>query len=251
MEIATELMAINGIFNAGTSLFSIAMYVLLSLGLYTIAQRRGLSNPWLAWIPFGNVWILGSISDQYQFNMKEKKTNRRKILLGMEIACSVVAIILVVVLVAFVFQIAFTAETYEFYEGYGYRESATAAPAIGSVIFAGFGTVVLLLALVALGIVNAIFMYICYYDLYTSCSPDNATVYLVLSILFSFLSSIFVFICRDKDDGMYASTLAAEPVYYYPDQEPAQPSDWQATAAPALEEQEVTQIPEMGSDETV
>ena len=32
-------------------LLSIAGYVLTALALYTIARRRGLRNPWLAWIP--------------------------------------------------------------------------------------------------------------------------------------------------------------------------------------------------------
>ena len=42
----------------------IGAYVLWSLGVYTIAKRRGIRKPWLSWIPVGNLWILGSISDQ-------------------------------------------------------------------------------------------------------------------------------------------------------------------------------------------
>ena len=37
--------------------------VLSALALYTIAKRREIANPWLAWIPLGQAWILGSISD--------------------------------------------------------------------------------------------------------------------------------------------------------------------------------------------
>ena len=46
--------------------FGMVWYVLQSLGLYTIAERRGIRNPWLAWVPVANMWVLGSISDQYQ-----------------------------------------------------------------------------------------------------------------------------------------------------------------------------------------
>ena len=46
---------------------SVTMYVLQSLGAYTVAKRRGIHHPWLAWLPIGNVWIWGSISDQYQY----------------------------------------------------------------------------------------------------------------------------------------------------------------------------------------
>ena len=41
-------------------------------------------------------------------------------------------------------------------------------------------------------------------DIYASCDPQNATVYLVLSIFFKFLRPIFLFVIRDGDQG-YAS----------------------------------------------
>ena len=63
-----------------TTAFSLVCYVLQSYGLYTIANRRGIRNSWLAWVPVGNMWILGSISDQYQYVAKGKVKNRRKLL---------------------------------------------------------------------------------------------------------------------------------------------------------------------------
>ena len=68
---------------------SVACYVLEALSLYTIAQRRGIRKPWLAWIPVVNVWIVGSISDQYQYVVNRRIQNRRKVLLGLAIACDV------------------------------------------------------------------------------------------------------------------------------------------------------------------
>ena len=52
--------------NVGSSLLGIAAYVLTSWALYTIADRRGIKNPWLSWIPVVNCWIIGSLSDQYR-----------------------------------------------------------------------------------------------------------------------------------------------------------------------------------------
>ena len=66
--------------------FAIVSYVLRSVGLYTIAKRRGIHHPWLAWLPIGDAWIMGSISDQYQYVAKGKIRNRRKVLLGLNIA---------------------------------------------------------------------------------------------------------------------------------------------------------------------
>lgn len=56
---------------------SVTIYVLEALGIYTIAKRRGIHNPWLAWIPVAQYWILGSISDQYQYVVKGNVRNRR------------------------------------------------------------------------------------------------------------------------------------------------------------------------------
>ncbi len=53
-------------------------YVLQALSLYSIAKRRGIGKPWLSWIPVANTWILGSISDQYQYVVKGKVRNKRK-----------------------------------------------------------------------------------------------------------------------------------------------------------------------------
>ena len=35
---------------------SVAIYVFTALSMHTIAQRRGISCPWLAWIPVANLW---------------------------------------------------------------------------------------------------------------------------------------------------------------------------------------------------
>ena len=82
----------------------IATYVLTALSYYTVACRRGLKNPWLAWIPVANLWLLGSISDQYRYVVKGEYKSKRKILLGLGIAsmvCAMVIMGLVISLVAY------------------------------------------------------------------------------------------------------------------------------------------------------
>ena len=64
----------------------ITMYVLHSLGIYTIAKKRGIATPFLAWIPVANIWILGSIADQYDEAVKGVKKKSRILLLVLEIA---------------------------------------------------------------------------------------------------------------------------------------------------------------------
>lgn len=162
--------------------YGVVVYVLDSLGMYTVAKRRGIHHPWLAWIPIANLWILGSVSDQYQYVAKGKVRNRRKVLLGLTIATYVLT-----------FIVAF---------GAGFSTAMGATGASGDVIGPILLLVIGYLAVFAVAICLAVFQYIAYYDLFVSCNPDNAVVFLILSILFGFLLPFFVFACRKKDLGM-------------------------------------------------
>jgi hypothetical protein len=53
--------AILGIFLLIPLLVGIGMYVLMAAGLYSMAMNKKIENPWLAWIPIGNLYILGKL----------------------------------------------------------------------------------------------------------------------------------------------------------------------------------------------
>ncbi len=170
---------------------SVTTYILQSFGMYKMASRRGIKNPWLAWIPVGNLWIMGSISDQYQYVAKGKTTNRRKLLLGLSIGffALYLGIIICSVLAGFMAAIG----------------------SVGGAATTGFLTVFLVLLLLADAIAMVVFQYVALYDLYSSADPANAILYLVLSILVSITMPIFMFICRNKDGGMPPRKDAAKP----------------------------------------
>ena len=172
------------------SLLNLVCYIFTALSLYTIAQRRGLKNAWLAWIPVGFEWLLGSVSDQYQYLVKEKNTSRRKVLLGLSIANFCSSVVLAVVLVVTIFRLVFSAAMM--------TEAQIAQMVLGPLMV----VLVTGLALSIMAITLLVFRCICMYDLYRSCQPDSATLFLVLGILFGFLEPIFLMICRKKDAGL-------------------------------------------------
>ena len=154
-------------------------YILGSIGNYTIAKRRGIHNPWLAWIPIAKLWITGCISDQYQYVVKGKIKNRRKLLLILGIANMVVSGMVQGVSNALILA--------------GSEEAAMASGAIALVAgLLGMGV----------GIAMSVFYYMSMYDLYTSCNPQNNVLLLVLSIVFQVTEPFFVFFNRKRDDGM-------------------------------------------------
>lgn len=158
-----------------TVLISVAVYVLHAYGIYTIARRRTIHHPWLAWLPVGEMWILGSISDQYQYMVKGKVCSRRKVLLGMSIASCALMI-------------------------------PVFANAVTFMLTVEMGAFAILMALSmvisVLGIVQTVFLYMAYYDLFRSCNPENAVLFLVLGILLNGTLPFFVFAVRKKDQGM-------------------------------------------------
>ena len=165
-----------------SGLFSIAMYVLTALSLYTIATRRGIRKAWLAWVPVLNCWILGSLSDQYRYVVRGQIKNKRKILLILNLLKAVLTTTLVS-MAAFLIWTMFTEATGFF---------------MGSVL----SLLGLLLPLGAVYLAYCIFYYMALYDLYASVDPENHVLFLVLSIFFSVTKPFFLFFSREKDNGM-------------------------------------------------
>lgn len=154
---------------------SVAIYVFTALSMHTIAQRRGISCPWLAWIPVANLWVLGSVSDQYRYLTRGQRKCKRMWLPALQVGTVVLTGVVLAVFVAMI-----VAESFE-----------------------GVMTALLLLIpLCVTGLAGAIMQFMALYDVYASCDPDNASLYLVLSVFFTFLRPIFLFLSREKELGM-------------------------------------------------
>ncbi len=184
-------------------LWGIAAYVMTSLSFHTIAKRRGISKPWLAWIPVANVWIIGSLSDQYRYVAQGKVTNKRKVLLGLYIA--VFALLLVMLIpYASIMMLAINSV-----------DSVMTDAQIVQMMTQALAVLAVAFAMMTVAIVYAVFLYIALYDVFRSCDPKNATLYLVLTILLGVVYPFFMLACRKKDLGMPPRTnidSAAEPL---------------------------------------
>lgn len=56
-----NLLAVSGVLLLALVLFCLVFYIFSSLGLYKMALNEGIPNPWLAWIPVGNSYIMGEL----------------------------------------------------------------------------------------------------------------------------------------------------------------------------------------------
>lgn len=183
---------LSGIFSGvPTMLIGIATYVLGALALYTIAKRRGLNHPWLAWIPVASVWIVGSLSDQYRYVVNGENKSKRKVLLTLNIITFVLSIVIVACAIVALAQAVVGAAG-------NVSEDAMLGMILGPVLsVAG-----LALPLAGVAIAYAVVYYMALYDIFKSLDPNNCVLFLVLSIVFGVTEPFFLFFNRNKDGGM-------------------------------------------------
>lgn len=160
----------------------ILSYVLSSVGIYTMAKHRAIPHAWLAWVPVANVWVLGSLADQYRYVAKGQLTSRRKLLLGLKIADTLMQLVILIFLLG----------------AMEYDMRFFLLQMTGVLIHLGG---ILLLAL-PISILLAIFYFIALGDVYQSCCPDHAVTDLVLSMMLRPTEPFFLFFNRDSEKGM-------------------------------------------------
>lgn len=185
----TVFLVMMGVY-ALVGIYTVAAYVLKSLGMYTIAQRRSIKHPWLAWLPFGNLWILGSIADQYQYVSMGQVKSRRKVMLGLQIANFVLYIGIICIYVKMIADMLIN---------YGGNPELMDE---GSLVAMVLGMFLLVLAIWVVSVILMVFQYISLYNLYASCWPNCKVAFILLSILLGFTEPFLVFACRNKDLGM-------------------------------------------------
>ena len=189
------------------SILQLVLQIMCNYSLYTIASRRGIRHPWMAFVPLVNLWLLDSIADQYQYVAQGEVHNRRKTLLGLGISIAVLAVVIYGLYVG-VFAVMMrevmlpTALT-------GMDPSMIPLPK-DILIGMGAGMGISALLIMVLSVILVIYQYICYYNVMESCRPKWSVVFIIFGILFTPLLYLFVFICRNKDGGMPPRKAAAQ-----------------------------------------
>lgn len=162
-------------------LFALAIagvfYALTAIALKKLSENRGYEKGWLAWIPIANNYLLGSIADSIEaYNGKNK--SYRKIMLWLSIAPAASGVLMFLTVIL------------------GVVLGNSSSPESSFIIVPIM--VILYMALLAGTIALAIFGYIVLYKIYKDYAPDNAVIYLVLSIFVNVTAPFLLFSIRDK-----------------------------------------------------
>ena len=171
----------------------IALYVLRSWSLFAMARRRDIRKAWLAWVPVANLWVLGSLSDQYRYVVRHQFRNRRKWLLGLSIAGLVLGLVVSCLYAAGMVSTLVGLPKLQSYQDLvymlRYQPVLVAAAGVSAVA-------------AAMNLLAMLFKWISLHDIYASSRPEKKSLYMLLSILLPVTVPFFLFACRDDDKGM-------------------------------------------------
>ena len=171
----------------------IVFYVFHSIALFCLGKRRGIPLYGLAWVPVANMWLLGSLAEQYD-NAVGRRGMKFQVLLPIYGVICYGYIIAAMVLYAGLFR-----NLPAWIEGYVTPESVA--------VLAGPGIALGLIAIAL--IVFAVFYFIALYKVYCASHRETAVVFEVLSILFG-LQAFFLFADRNKDSEEMQQAAQAE-----------------------------------------
>ena len=210
-QMGTAMSTGQMVYNAAMYILGIVGYILTAISVYNIAKRRGIAHPWLAWVPVVNMWVLGSISDQFRYVTKAQVKNKRTTLLVMSIILLVVGVASLVLSIVGSMQLI---------DQVMYASDEDALIASMTYFFKVMG---LMLVMLGIAVAYCVVYYIALYDVFLSLNPDNAVLFLLLSIFVGVVYPFFLFFNRKKDDGMPPRCeVPQEPVVYSPMPEPAE-----------------------------
>lgn len=164
-------------------------YILQSVGLYTVAKRRGIRHAWLSWLPIGSDWLLGCISDQYQYVVKGKNRRKRVAMLVLSLLMAALSVWVTAGWIQLMIEIVIR-----------YQEILEHKPM--ELIMETVSLLGMLLVLWGVSVAFLVIKLTALYNLYASSVPGDRVIYLLLSIFINGCIPILVFACRKWDWGM-------------------------------------------------
>ena len=173
---------------------SLVFHFIEAKGLYTIAKRRGLPKPGLAYVPILKYFVVGKIAEQFESAQYGKTRAHTKRLLGIGIPYYILSIVFAIVMTGMYFNLIdnFTTMMYSdmYYIGTG---------AFGIAGFAGIYIFSLLLS--GLSIPFTLFYHFAYYKVFRSLDPKTCVLFTVLGIVLGVTTPFVINKKREMDDG--------------------------------------------------
>lgn len=173
---------------AVSAVIGIAIYLLESISVYKMAKSAEIKNPWLAFIPVANDWVFGTLAEKYKKKNRTKSARFGIILPVLEGIVLIEAIALTIFTVISIKEIT----------GYALDAVNTSSEMAPEQFMSLIPVIILYFALMAVAIAYAVVFFIALWRIYSSFDKSNATLYIVLSVIFTISVPIILFIIRNR-----------------------------------------------------
>ena len=173
---------------AVSAVIGIAIYLLESISVYKMAKSAEIKNPWLAFIPVANDWVFGTLAEKYK-----KKNGTKSARFGI-----ILPVLEGIVLIETIALTIFTVISVKEITGYALDAVNTSAEMAPEQFMSLIPVIILYFALMAVAIAYAVVFFIALWRVYSSFDKSNATLYIVLSVIFTISVPIILFIIRNR-----------------------------------------------------
>lgn len=173
---------------AVSAVIGIAIYLLESISVYEMAKSAQIKNPWLAFIPVANDWVFGTLAEKYK-----KKNGTKSARFGI-----ILPVLEGIVLIESIALTIFTVISVKEITGYALDAVNTSAEMAPEQFMSLIPVIILYFALIAVAIAYAVVFFIALWRVYSSFDKSNATLYIVLSVIFTISVPIILFIIRNR-----------------------------------------------------
>ena len=162
-----------------TAAISTTMYVLQSIGLSAMLKKVGYAKPWHAWVPFANVYSLGTLADMYDDG--KAPTSYGKSLLKLNIVIAILAAAL------FSFELPFYVVAL--------MSNLPVIMILAMIVYIGMSV-----ALFVIAIIQSVKIYFVYWRIFRIFHPEFSVLYLMLTLFVSsYAPGIIFFILRNRE----------------------------------------------------
>ena len=169
-------------------LIGLALYLLESIGVYKMAKSAEIKNPWLSFVPVGRNWVFGTLAEKYK-----KKNGTKSARFGI-----ILPVLEGIVLIEAIALTIFTVISVKEITGYALDAVNTSAEMVPEQFMSLIPVIILYFALIAVAISYAVVFFIALWRVYSSFDKSNATLYIVLSVIFTISVPIILFIIRNR-----------------------------------------------------
>lgn len=202
LALFSGFLAIYALIGIFSSIIGLVLFILKGFSIYEMSKRLGIKKAFLGFIPLVSVFAFGRVAEKYQKADGSKSAKFGALLLILNILQYIVLIVFIVLVVIAAFEI------YNFAELAVLEDTVMELSMFASVI----PVIISYFVLFSISLAFTILYYVAFFRVCKIFDDKDAVLFTVLSVVFSFLMPIFLFVIRKNKPVLYTEKMSSEEI---------------------------------------